>query len=66
MKYYVNRETNLLLRDENNYTPYLQDRGYEEITKNEYDELKNLLLAKMQEEEEDGDRYNDTYQQGNI
>lgn len=38
MKYYINRKTNKLLRDENEYTAYLADRGYEETTKEEYDQ----------------------------
>ena len=36
MKYYINRKTNVLCIDENPYTSYLADRGYEEISKEEY------------------------------
>lgn len=43
MKYYYNEETKALLIDENEYTPYLADRGYEEITKEEYDEKSEEL-----------------------
>lgn len=50
MKYYVNRTTGLLLVDENEYTPYLADRGYEEITKAEYDELEQEMIERMEEE----------------
>ena len=52
MKYYVNRETGYILIDENNYTPYLEGNGYEEITKEEYDRL-NAELAENYEEGED-------------
>ena len=40
LKYYINRETKRLLIDENEYTSYLKDKGYEEISKEEYD-IKN-------------------------
>lgn len=50
MKYSVNRITGLLLVDENDYTPYLQDRGYEEITKAEYDALEQEMIERMEEE----------------
>lgn len=50
MKYYINRETENLLIDENDYTPYLSVRGYEEITKEEYDR-KNEELAELFEQE---------------
>ena len=48
MKYYINREKNILLIDENEYTSYLADRGYEEITKEEYDQ-KNKELVESSE-----------------
>ena len=51
MKYYVNRTTGLLLVDENEYTPYLADRGYEEITKAEYDELEQEMIERMEEQD---------------
>lgn len=35
MKYFINRTTGALLKDRNN-TPYLTDRGYEEISQQEY------------------------------
>jgi hypothetical protein len=38
MKYYYNEKTQLLLIDANEYTPYLTDRGYHEVTKEFYDE----------------------------
>lgn len=37
MKYYYNEQTKALLIDENEYTPYLADRGYREVTKEFYD-----------------------------
>lgn len=46
MKYYYNPSTNLLLIDENDYTPYLADRGYEEVTKEFYD-AKSAELAEQ-------------------
>ena len=46
MKYYVNRETGNILIDENDYTPYLAARGYEEISKEEYDQ-KNAELERQ-------------------
>ena len=49
MKYYINRETNRLLIDENEYTPYLETNGYEEITKEEYDAKTEELLAEFQQ-----------------
>ena len=70
MKYYINRERETLLIDENDYTPYLADRGYEEITKEEYDQKSEefaekyrkshldeleLELRKIEEEEEGGE-----------
>lgn len=50
MKYYINRKTEKILRDENNYTPYLTARDYEEITKEEYDQ-KSKELAELFEQE---------------
>lgn len=44
MKYYINREKEILLIDENNFTPYLSDRGYEEISQEEY-EAKSIEFA---------------------
>ena len=38
MKYYKHSSGRLLI-DINDYTPYLADRGYVEITKEEYDEI---------------------------
>ena len=52
MKYYINRKKDILLIDENNYTPYLKDRGYEEITKEEYDRKSKELVKKYNKEEE--------------
>ena len=46
MKYYYNENKDLLLIDENDYTPYLADRGYTEITKQEYE-----LISQAQEQE---------------
>lgn len=48
MKYYYNEETKALLIDTNEYTPYLAERGYIEITKEEYEE-------KSQEMKHEGD-----------
>ena len=59
MKYYINREKELLLIDVNDYTPYLKDRGYEEITKEEYD-IKNKELEekfKRENQEEEGEKW---------
>ena len=50
MKYYINYEKNRTLIDENDYTPYLKDRGYVEVTKEEYDS-KNKELRRQQEKE---------------
>ena len=38
MKYYENIQTGNLLIDENDYTPYLSDRGFIEITKERYEQ----------------------------
>ena len=60
MKYYINYETGALLIDENEYTPYLADRGYTEISKELYDEKSEELLShderelELLEEEDDG------------
>ena len=51
MKYYYNRTKDLLLVDENNYTPYLTDRGYEGITKEEYDQKLKEKLRELEEGE---------------
>ena len=51
MKYYYNRIKDLLLVDETNYTPYLTDRGYEEITKEEYDQKIEEKLRELEEGE---------------
>ena len=45
MKYYINNETGLLLIDPNEYTSYLEEKGYEEITEEKYNEI-------LQEQEE--------------
>ena len=45
MKYYINREKEMLLKDENN-TPYLTARGYEEITKEEFEEKQKEFIEK--------------------
>ena len=37
LKYYINRKEDRLLVDDNEKTPYLKDKGYEEISKEEYD-----------------------------
>ena len=50
MKYYINYEKNITLIDENEYTPYLKDRGYTEVSKEEYD-AKNEELAQQFEKE---------------
>jgi len=52
MKYYINRKTGHILKDINDYTPYLEDRGYEEITKAEYDILEAKLIENFEEGEE--------------
>lgn len=36
-KYYINRQEDRLLVDGNENTPYLAQKGYEEISKEEYD-----------------------------
>ena len=55
MKYYINYEKNRTLIDENDYTPYLKDRGYIEVTKEQYDqknkELRELREKKRKEKE---------------
>jgi len=49
MKYYYNKETKYLLIDENDYTPYLVDRGYVEVTKEFYDEKSEELAKEFEE-----------------
>lgn len=39
LKYYINRQEDRLLVDGNEHTPYLAQKGYEEITKEEYDRV---------------------------
>ena len=39
LKYYINRQEDRLLVDGNENTPYLAEKGYEEITKEEYDRV---------------------------
>ena len=57
MKYYYNPTTKNVLIDENDYTPYLADRGYVEVTKEVFDEkseeLSRLFREKHPEEFED-------------
>ena len=53
MKYYINRKTNVLLIDENEYTPYLAKNGYEEISKKEYDVKSVELVEKYNKEGEE-------------
>lgn len=53
MKYYINRETDTLLIDPNEFTPYLADRGYIEITKEEYDAKSEEQLEKYRKEHEE-------------
>lgn len=48
MKYYINREKRILLIDENEFTPYLADRGYEEITKDEYERKSEEYIEKIE------------------
>lgn len=36
LKYYINRQEDRLLVDGNEHTPYLAQKGYEEITRAEY------------------------------
>lgn len=50
MKYYINYEKNLTLIDENDYTPYLAERGYVEVTKEEFD-TKNKELEQQYAQE---------------
>lgn len=52
MKYYINKKTGSLLIDENDYTPYLADRGYEEITKEEYDQKNEEMAERFRREHE--------------
>ena len=52
MKYYYNQEKDILLIDENDYTPYLKDRGYHEITKQEYDVINEIHREKFKDIEE--------------
>lgn len=49
IKYYYNDTTKSLCIDTNEYTPYLKDRGYREVTKEFYDE-KVASLERMFEE----------------
>lgn len=51
MKYYVNREAERLLIDVNDYTPYLAQNGYVEISKEEYDQLSTEYAAKEEDED---------------
>ena len=37
MKYYYNKQTNRFLIDENESTSYLKNKGYEQITKEQYE-----------------------------
>lgn len=53
MKYYINNETGLLLIDPNEYTSYLKDRGYEEITEEKYNEILQEQIEEPEEEEEE-------------
>ena len=39
MKYYINKKKNIVLIDTNDHTPYLADKGYEEISKEEYERI---------------------------
>lgn len=48
MKYYKYKQTNILLVDDNN-TAYLKGNGYTEISKNEYDRLKEINMQKHRE-----------------
>ena len=52
MKYYYNEQTKALLVDENDYTSYLTDRGYIEVTKEFYDEKEKELIEKFLKEKE--------------
>lgn len=61
MKYYFNYKTSALLIDENEYTPYLADRGYFEITKEEYDRI-----SEYQEEEYRKEHPEDFEEEGGI
>lgn len=49
IKYYYNDTTEALCIDTNEYTPYLEDRGYREVTKEFYDE-KVASLERVLEE----------------
>lgn len=59
MKYYYNEQTNSLLIDANDFTPYLTRRGYVEISEEEYytkaDELNNQYRLDNPEEFEEGE-----------
>lgn len=53
MKYYFNSEKEILLIDTNEYTPYLTQRGYHEISKEEYDRLNVELAEKFKDEDDE-------------
>lgn len=49
MKFYINKEKNILLMDVNEFTPYLIEKGYEEITEQEYKEKRVELRKRLKE-----------------
>lgn len=49
MKYYYNEQTKAFLIDENDYTPYLADKGYVEVIKEFYDEKSEELAKEFEE-----------------
>ena len=56
MKYYINYETKRTLIDENEYTPYLKDRGYKEVSKEQYDAM-NAEIEKLMEEKRESENF---------
>lgn len=53
MKYYINKKYDRLLVDPNEHTSYLKDRGYEEITKEEYNRISLEHLERDEENDND-------------
>ena len=51
MKYYINREKEILLQDNNVYPPHIIMKGFEEITKEEYDQKSEEKLRELEEGE---------------
>lgn len=60
MKYYENIQTGKLLIDENDYTPYLADRGFIEITKERYEQRSAELEAEF--DARDRERHPERYE----